>query len=254
MVATGIVRGKRLRLTRVGDCGLPIKGEKSTIVTNGFVSINLTKSMKDAEDLEQTNADGTVCIADRTPPELKWFEVEIEFCRVDPEVLSFFTDDPVVLDYAHKPVGFRSSKSVKVSEGAAIELWTGVGSDDCDIPTDDTALEAGKSAAPYGYFLLPYIKEATMGDIEIGSQVTTFTISGITGAAPKWGRGPYNVVPTDAKNTPGRLLTPMGMEHLHFQRTTIAPPKVTDGAVELTLPTPYYTNGDASEEEEVEGP
>lgn len=242
MTATGIVRGKRMRLTRVGACGLPIKGENSTLVTKGFVSLNITKVMKDAEDLEQTNADGGVCIADRTPPELKWFEFEAEFCRVDPEVLSFFTDDATVLDYANRPVGFRSSKTVKVDAGAAVELWTGVGADDCDVPEDDTAFEAGETGnAPYGYFLMPYIKEAVMGDFEIGAQVTTFKVSGITGAAPKWGRGPYNVVPVDAKNKPGRLLTPFEADqHLHFQRTTIAPPAETDGAVALALPQPYF--------------
>lgn len=241
MVATGIVRGKRLRVTRVGHCGLPIEGEKSSIVTDGFITISMTKVMKDAEDLEQTNADGQVCIADRTPPELKWFEFSAEFCAVDPELLSFFTDDPLVLDYANNPVGFRSSKRVKVNEGAGVELWTGVGAEDCAIPTDDSIFDSAAALAPaFGYFTLPWIKEATMGDFEIGASVMTFTVSGITGSPANWGRGPYNVVATDAQNTPGRLLTPMGTEHLHFQRTTIAPPAVTAGAVELTIPQPYF--------------
>lgn len=238
---TNIVRGKRLRVTRVGNCGLPIKGEKSTIVTDGFVTAKMSKVMKDAEDLEQTNADGQVCVADRTPPELKWWEVEIELCAVDPALLSFFTDDPLVLDYAKKPVGFRSSKRVKVNEGAALEIWTGTGSDDCVVPEDDKVLEGGAGAAArYGYFLMPWLKEATMGDFEIGASVATFTITGITGAGPNWGRGPYNVVPTNEAGKPGRLLTPMGMEHLHFQSTTVAPPEVTPDAAALTLPTPYF--------------
>ena len=239
---TPVVRGKRLRVTRVGACGLPIAGEGSSIVTDGFVTVSLTRSMRDAEEIEQTNADGQICVADRTAPELKWYEFSAEFCAVDPELLSFFTDDPVVLDYAQQPVGFRSSKRVKVDEGAAVELWTGVGADDCeDTPDDDTALEAGANATRYGYFLLPWVKEATMGDFEVGASAMTFTVSGITGVGPKWGRGPYDVVPLDAVNTPGRLLTPMGRDqHLHFQSTTIAPPAVTDGASALTLPMPYF--------------
>lgn len=239
---TPVVRGKRLRATRVGNCGLPIAGESSSIVTDGFVTVSLTRVMKDAEDLEQQNADGQVCVADRTAPELKWYEFSAEFCAVDPELLSFFTDDPVVLDYAQRPVGFRSSKRVKVNEGAAVEVWTGVGADDCeDTPDDDAALEAGANATRYGYFLLPWVKEATMGDFEIGSSVMTFTVSGITGVGTKWGRGPYDVVPLDEINTPGRLLTPMGKDqHLHFQSTTIAPPTAASGAQALTLPLPYF--------------
>lgn len=239
---TPVVRGKRLRVTRVGACGLPIAGEGSSIITDGFVTVSLTRSMRDAEEIEQTNADGQICVADRTAPELKWYEFSAEFCAVDPELLSFFTDDPVVLDYAQQPVGFRSSKRVKVDEGAAVELWTGVGADDCeDTPEDDSALEAGANATRYGYFLLPWVKEATMGDFEVGASAMTFTVSGITGVGPKWGRGPYDVVPLDAVNTPGRLLTPIGKDqHLHFQSTTIAPPAVTDGATALTLPMPYF--------------
>lgn len=235
-----VVRGKRIRATRVGPCALPLEGEGASIVTDGFVTVTYTRVMKDAEDLEQTNADGQVCVADRTPPELKWYEVSINLCNVNPELLSFFTDDPLVLDYAQQPVGFRSNRKVKVDGGAALELWTGTGSEDCDIPTDDSALEAGANAVGYGYWLTPWIKEATLGDFEVGASVLTMTLNGITGAPTKWGKGPYDVVAQDAANTPGRLLTPMGREHMHMQRTTIAPPPVTDGAVELTLPMPYF--------------
>ena len=235
-----VVKGKRLRATRVGHCGLPLAGESSTIVTKGFITVGLTKVTKDAEDLESTNAEGEVCVADRTPPELKWWEVVLTLCDVDVELLSFFTDDPVVLDYAQRPVGFRSSKKVKVNGGAALEWWTGVGGADCDVPTDDSALEEGASAENFGYFLTPWIKEATIGDMEIGASVMNMTLTGITGPPTRWGKGPYDVVAQDAANTPGRLLTPMGHEHLHVQRTSIAPPAVTDGAVALEMPSPYY--------------
>ena len=235
-----VVKGKRMRVTRVGHCGLPLAGESSTIVTKGFITVGLTKVTKDAEDLEATNAEGEVCVADRTPPELKWWEVTLTMCDVDPELLSFFTDDPVVLDYAQRPVGFRSSKKVKVNGGAAVEVWTGIGGADCDVPADDSALEEGASAENFGYFLTPWIKEATIGDIEIGASVMNLTLTGITGPPTRWGKGPYDVVAQDAANTAGRLLTPMGHEHLHVQRTSIAPPAVTDGAEALTLPTPYF--------------
>lgn len=235
-----VVRGKRIRATRVGHCALPIAGEGSSIVTDGFVTVSYSRVMKDAEDLEQTNADGQVCVTDRTAPELKWYEVSIELCNVNPELLSFFTDDPIVLDYANNPVGFRSAKRVKVDEGVALELWTGTASDDCEIPDDDSALEEGANAPAFGYWVTPWIKEATIGDIEVGASVLTLTLTGITGAPTKWGRGPYNVVPTDTSNTPGRLLTPMGEEHMHMQLTTVPPPANTDGAVELALPTPYF--------------
>ena len=56
MAGTSVVRGKRLRVTRVGDGGLPQAGKRSTIVTKGFITVSLNNNMKDADDIEQLNA------------------------------------------------------------------------------------------------------------------------------------------------------------------------------------------------------
>lgn len=246
-----VVKGRAMRLTKVGNCALPIAGESSTLVTEGFVTVALTKVNKDAEDLEQQDAQGRVCVADRTPPELKWFEVTTTFCNVDPELLPFLTNDPVVLDYLDRPVGFRSSKQVRVDSGAALEVWSGVGGSDCVEPEDDSIFDsaAATGGTSYGYFLLPWIKEAVIGDIEIGASVLNLTITGITGAPSAWGRGPYDVVEESA-GVAGRLLTPMAADnHLHVEKTPIAPPAPTDGAVALELPSPYFAAVGSGEDE-----
>lgn len=237
-----VVRGKRLRATRVDRCGMPLAGEQGTLVTDGFVSVKYTPNMEDAEDLTQKNADGKNCVVDRTAPELKWFDVEGVLCEVDVELLAMMTGMPQVLDYAANPNGFRFTKDVNVDTGFALEVWSGTAGDDCDeVPEDDSILEAAEPTLAYGYWLAPAVVEATLGEIEIAASVATFTITGRAVSAPRWGRGPYDVVPQDAENTPGRLLTPIGKdEFIHVERTTIAPPKSTVGAVELELPTPYY--------------
>ena len=66
-----VVRGKRLRATRVDRCGLPLAGEGSSLVTSGFVSVNYAPNMEEGEDLTQKNADGKNCVVDRTEPEMK---------------------------------------------------------------------------------------------------------------------------------------------------------------------------------------
>lgn len=242
MAGWKVVRGKRLRATRVDRCGMPLAGPKAQLVTKGFISVKYTQEMKDAEDYEQTNADGDNCVVDRSAPQIKWANVEAQLCDVDVELLSMLTGLPQVLDYANKPAGFRINDTVQVDEGAALELWSGTAGDDCDEPTDDAILKAETFVAEYGYWLAPAVVEGTIGDIEIGASVATFTITGRAVSAPRWGRGPYNVVPVDAQNTAGRLLTPLRKkEFIHAQRTTIAPPAITDGAIALTLPSPYYT-------------
>jgi len=71
--------------------------------------------------------------------------------------------------------------------------------------------------------------------------VATFTLTGRAVFAPHWGRGPYNVVATDANNTAGRLLEPIGMDRpWGVLETTIAPPAVTAEPEALVLPTPYF--------------
>jgi len=202
----------------------------------------MTAVMKAAEDIEQTNADGELCIADRTKAQIKWYDASINFCGIDIAALPFFTESPIVLDYANKPVGFRGSRELSVDRGVAMEIWTGLGDGECEVPTDDSFLTSAAGMKRYGYFLMPLIVDGVMGDIEIGAKVTNLSISGRTKSAPGWGRGPYNVVAGDEDGTPSRLLTPiLNKQDFHLERTPIAPPAITDGAIELDeLPTPYY--------------
>src|SRR5699024_2376447 len=166
------------------------------------------------------------------------------FCNVNPLLLSFFTDNPLVLDAANNPVGFRSTRSVKVDGGAAVEVWAAVGAGACAVPTDDSILDSpDDGGVTYGYFLSPLVKEGMLGDITINADVATFTVTGITANAPRWGRGPYTVV-LDEEGARSRLLAPiLNQQHLHVQSTPVPPPAITDGAVALTLPTPYFGGG-----------
>lgn len=247
-----VVKGYALRATKINSCGRPESGAANRLVTEGFVSFNLTPVMKDAEELEQTNAAGKVCVTDRTPPERKWWTIEATFCNVNTQLLTLFSGWEQVVDWADLPVGIRDQKEVEGDYGVALELWTGgQGEDDCPIPTTDSIFSVSTSGKQYGYLLIGG-KEFTLGNVEIGASVSTFTVSGISLAMPQWGRGPYNVAAIDANGTPGRLITPTGKkEHLTLFRTPIAPPEPTDGAVPLDIAgkftgTDYYFGGPAN--------
>ncbi len=243
MAVLPVVKGLRLRATRVDACGMPIVGPRSRLITSGFITANLDPQMRDAEELEQTNAEGRVCVSDRTPPERKWYNASIELCAVNTCLISMFTDWEVVTDWEGNDIGFSDQKSVPFDRGVAIEIWSGVGSEDaCEVPTTDDILNGsvGGSSLPYGYTLF-VVKEGQLGGIEIGAKVSTFTISAITVNPTRWGRGPYNVMATDANNTPGRMLKPMQKEqHVRMFKTTIAPPEASDDCCPLILPSPYY--------------
>jgi hypothetical protein len=245
-VSFAVVKGLALRASKIDRCGKPLAGASNRLVTEGFIRVNLDPELKAAEDLEQTNAAGKVCVQGRTPPERKWWNVEIQFCDVDPDLYSLITGWARVLDWDDNPIGFRDQKEVNADTGVAFEVWTGVGDDDgCEIPLDDSIFSAAASGASHGYLLFGGT-EFISGALTVESGVATFTMTGRTIAMPHWGRGPYNVAATDASGTPGRLLVPTSKsEHITLFSTPVVPPEVTDGADALAIQTlfaapPYY--------------
>ncbi|UYL88130.1 major tail protein [Gordonia phage Evaa] len=262
MATFPIVKGTRLRATKINSCGLPIAGAANYLVTDGFVTASIEPVMKDAEELEQTNAEGKVCVKDRTPPERKYYNANLELCNVNTGLITMFNGWEQVLDWDDVPVGFRDQAEVEGDYGVALEIWTGgKADDDCPTPTTDSIFSAASSGRKYGYLLLGGT-EWTMGNIEIGAQVSTLTLTGISIAMPQWGRGPWNVAALDAAGTPGRLLQPTSAkEHITMFRTPVAPPEVTPGAqpcplaiASLFTAPDFYFGGPANEPAADEAP
>jgi hypothetical protein len=236
MTAFPVVKGYKLRATKINSCGMPVAGASNRLVTSGFISVTMTMVQQAAQDLEQSNAEGLICVSDRTPPQRKWYTPAIELCEVDPELVNLFSGWPSVLDYDENPIGFKDATEVDEDYGVALEVWTGgKGPDDCPTPTTDSIFSTATSGLQYGYFLFGGV-EWQMGNFTIAAQVATFTLTGRTIPMPQWGCGPYNVAAINGSGTPGRLLTPVGQdEHYTVFRTPVAPPDSTEGAVPLAV-------------------
>ncbi len=232
MATFPIVKGVKLRATQINSCGLPIAGPTNTIVTDGYVSVKMAAVMNDAKELEQLNAEGRVCVTDRTPPERKHYKIDLELCNVNTGLISLFAGWEQVLDHNGESVGFRD-QSESSEYGVALEIWTGGRSDDdCPVPEEDgifSTAAAGSTGKKYGYLLVG-ANEWVVGDINVTAGVSTIMLSGISIAMPQWGRGPYNVAAIDDAGTPGRLLTPLNDDsHYTFFRTSVEPPESTEG-------------------------
>lgn len=220
-----VVRGKRLRVTRLDECGNPPadETEDSLVVTKGFVTVELSAVVADGTDIEQMNANGDLCVSDRSRDQFRRWDVSIELCDVDPALLSMLTNVVVEEDWNGDVVGIRQVEGASV-DTFALELWTGVPGSDC---------VAGEPTQ-YGYMLLPTVVPGNLGDITIENGATTFSVAGFTKGSGGWGTGPYDVVPTDVDNTPGRLETAIdAREHLLLRTTTIAPPEAECGALPM---------------------
>ena len=108
------VLGKRLRVTRLDVCGrVPAPGTAdSFVVTNGFITLNLTSEVEDGTEIITRRADGSLCVNERTANSFKNFSLEVEFCGVDPALITFMTNAEGYDDWANDLAGFT------VPEGA----------------------------------------------------------------------------------------------------------------------------------------
>lgn len=220
------IHAKRMRLTKLNACGVPIStaGNKSMLVTKGVVKIGMNPEYEEGEETLTKNGNGEIDWQHVDPSLIKYVGIEVQFTRVNPEAFTLITGQPLVLNAAGRPVGFRlTTDPIEVS--FALETWSDIPDGACD-----------SEHKPYGYFALPYIGTGQIGGFEISGSAAEFTLSAKTKPGTGWGAGPYAVV-RDEDGVPVPLLDPFtGNTHFTAEETTVAPPAVTDGA---TLLTPY---------------
>ena len=51
-----LVKGRRIRLTRLDGCGRPVYGDCSTAVSKGFISVAFTANTTESDEINVTNA------------------------------------------------------------------------------------------------------------------------------------------------------------------------------------------------------
>jgi hypothetical protein len=219
------IRGRRMRLTRLDECGAPVIGAATTRVSKGFVSVALSPQYEDATAINMTNAAGEIDFNEPGDSTLTAMQAAIAFTRVDPDLFSMITGQPVVVDADAAAVGFRMEGGVPVLGGWALEVWSDLGGQVC----------AGAKA--YGYFLVPFLRGGTVGDFSVENGAASFTLTSTTREGSQWGEGPYDVVNSAADGAPivaAPLLEDIGPKtHFHLQLTPIAPPAETAGLVAL---------------------
>lgn len=178
--------GKRIRVVALDSCGnVPAAGTAdSMVVTDGFISVTLSAEVEDGAEIITKKASGALCVNEKQSNSFKRFTAEMEFCGVDPGLLSLVTNAEVYEDYNSDAAG------IVVPEGAidkkfALELWTGIAGGEC---------EPGEEAS--GYMLLPFVNGGVLGDITVdGENAVSFSMTGAyTKGGNSWGVGPFDVL------------------------------------------------------------
>src|SRR5690606_40864187 len=108
-----LVKGRKIRVTRLDNCGRPVYGDDSQVVSKGFISVGYTANTTETDEINVTNAAGERCVYEASVTSLTGYGVEIQFCNVDPELLSLVTGQPVVLGPdGNTPVAFEVGKKL----------------------------------------------------------------------------------------------------------------------------------------------
>jgi len=184
-----LVKGRRIRVTKLDSCGRPIYGDSSHVVSKGTISVGFTANTSESDEISVTNMAGEVCVFEAAVTSLTGYNLELQFCEVDPELFSLVTGQPVVkgADGA-TVVGFDVDTKIGLeNSNFALELWAG-------SPSTDACATPGATGA-YGYLLLPFLKGGILGDFTVENGAVTFTLTGAhTSEGNSWGVGPYPVM------------------------------------------------------------
>lgn len=224
------IRVPAVRVTALDSCGVVSTATCSSVASNGIITIEQTGEYNERQDFFTLNGDGLPCITDTSPPILKWINLVLTFCNVDPEMFSLMTGEPLVLDDSASPqaIGFRTREGSVNTVNFAFESWSRIsGSNNC----------AG-GVLQFGYFLLPWVIEGTVGDLTLQNGVANFVVNARTRSSSLWANGPYNIRVIQSGPDVGEvrpLLTPIAVgDHRHIQLTTLAPPANACGCVDAT--------------------
>lgn len=215
------VLGKRYRATTLDSCGR-VTASSQQIVGDGFVTVTLSSEVEDPTEILQRKFTGALCVNERGSASFKNFGLEIEFCGVNPDLLTTMSNAEPYTDASGDVAGFTVPEG-EINKAFALEIWMGLSGQACAEGADEAS----------GYLLLPYVQAGVLGDIEMGGEdAVTFSL---TGAATKggngWGVGPYNVVYGGTPEAPvaSKLPTALDpMDHLLLMDTGLAVPAITD--------------------------
>ena len=215
----------RIRVTRLNSCGQVVTGSCSQVVSNGIISIEMTKNYEDREEFFVKNGDGTFCVRETNPPILKWIDLVVTLCDVDPDIINIMAAEPLYTsnDTASTKIGWSTEEGSAASSNFALEGWTRL--------ANTAALCTG--GQEYGYVLFPWVVEGTIGDMTFENGVVNFTLNARTHANSLWGVGPYNVDYSDnpaGSTTPIPMNTPiLSTQHHRMFLTRLAPPAAACG-------------------------
>jgi hypothetical protein len=215
------IKGRIMRLTALDECGVPLYDSAiGKIVTTGFMSVSWEHEVEDGTEHTSQNAWGDFEINELDAPRVKWLNLGMDMCEVDPETIVMLAGATGNFD-TDGMIGAFFDDNTNVN-AFAVEVWTRATGQACS----DTG------APLWGYFAAVYVRNGAIsggGTIENGPMNLELSGNGF-GAAPDplnnaisaWGTGPHGDAPT-VNPWPVGAFRYIGI-------TDVQPPAATNGA------------------------
>ncbi|NDL58638.1 hypothetical protein [Phytoactinopolyspora mesophila] len=179
----------------------------------------MTARINEPGEIRLTAANGKTCGLRERCVEFEGYDVTLSFFAASPELVELLTGNDGYFDAQGNVKGWWDT-TIRCRGGIAIEAWADM-SEDVACPDDE---DEGEGV--WFYFLLPWLTNGRLGDLTLGDDGVTFTYTGRTKRASRWGVGPWNDVDRDENGDPGPLLQPVPEDaHRGGFPTTVAPPE-----------------------------
>lgn len=112
-----------VRVSKLTAGGAPLTGVNNGYVTDAVVSLGITITLKEGEELERINGCGDVCAVLNTPDKIKGIELSAEFCQLDAYLLEILTDVDVFTSGGNA-IGFQFPAVGASPDPVCFEGWS----------------------------------------------------------------------------------------------------------------------------------
>lgn len=208
------IKGTHIRVVKVDACGIPVTGASAlSVVTKGFVQVQMEPQYEEGEEFFEKNADGDACVNQKDDPVLKRLNLTVQLCEIDP-TLAAWVIGARALTVSTDTLGWALTEGIK-NNRFSLEVWQRV--------AGAGACSAG-GLQNYIYNAFPSVGAAQVGNYTIENGRTTFEFTGETRAAnTAWGDGPGTTIwlPSGA--------SAQSTDHWLWGITTTAPPTAACG-------------------------
>lgn len=215
------IKGRVVRVMKLDICGNPVTGAGGVVVSDGFVMVHPTPEYEDGVEYLKRRADGSLCVNQKDPGQLKRVKLETTWCVIDPDLIVLQTGSREILTSA-TGTGVFFSDSLSTSR-FSLEVWQNVsGRGACD-PTS--------GLQRYVYWAFPNVGNTQISEFQVETQALEWKTSSETqSAGSAWGAVPTALPPSTYLS--GSSFA--SGDHFAFNIVTTAPPVAACGAVSLS--------------------